>query len=156
VDFFARKIRRLRPGSNPRSWVAEASMRTTSAPGVKPSSVAVCLRRCQSRVASTVAVTNTHPTSLRTAESLPAIAADIRTSFHNYTPVAARWFIPQDMSTARQSVAVSLRSHCSYTNQSMTCPKIYYTCCSLGSHVTAQICAIIHNCGLLGWRREVW
>ena len=29
VDFFARKIRRLRPGSNPRSWVPEASMLTT-------------------------------------------------------------------------------------------------------------------------------
>ena len=27
--FFARKIRRLRPGSNPRSWVPEASMLTT-------------------------------------------------------------------------------------------------------------------------------
>ena len=30
VDFFARKIRRLRPGSNPRSWVPEASMLTTT------------------------------------------------------------------------------------------------------------------------------
>jgi hypothetical protein len=27
-DFFARKIRRLRPGANPRSWVPEASMLT--------------------------------------------------------------------------------------------------------------------------------
>ena len=32
VDFFARKIRRLRPGSNPRSWVPEASMLTTRPP----------------------------------------------------------------------------------------------------------------------------
>jgi hypothetical protein len=31
VDFIARKIRRLRPGSNPRSWVPEASMLTTEA-----------------------------------------------------------------------------------------------------------------------------
>jgi hypothetical protein len=30
VDFFARKIRRLRPGSNPRSWVPEASMLTAT------------------------------------------------------------------------------------------------------------------------------
>ena len=29
VDFFARKIRRLRSGSNPRSWVPKASMLTT-------------------------------------------------------------------------------------------------------------------------------
>src|SRR5215475_9616184 len=29
VDFFVRKIRWLRPGSNPRSWVPEASMLTT-------------------------------------------------------------------------------------------------------------------------------
>jgi hypothetical protein len=29
VDFFTRKIRRLRPGLNPRSWVPEASMLTT-------------------------------------------------------------------------------------------------------------------------------
>ena len=34
VDFFARKIRRLRPGSNPRSWVPEASMLTTRPPKV--------------------------------------------------------------------------------------------------------------------------
>ena len=32
VDFFARKIRGLRPGSNPRSWVPEASMLTTRPP----------------------------------------------------------------------------------------------------------------------------
>ena len=32
VDFFARKIRRLRLGSNPRSWVPEASMLTTRPP----------------------------------------------------------------------------------------------------------------------------
>ena len=32
VDFFARKIRRLRPGSNQRSWVPEASMLTTRPP----------------------------------------------------------------------------------------------------------------------------
>ena len=32
VDFFARKIRRLRPRSNPRSWVPEASMLTTRPP----------------------------------------------------------------------------------------------------------------------------
>ena len=32
VDFFARKIRRLRPGSNLRSWVPEASMLTTRPP----------------------------------------------------------------------------------------------------------------------------
>jgi hypothetical protein len=32
VDFFARKIRRLRPGSNPRSWIPEASMLTTRPP----------------------------------------------------------------------------------------------------------------------------
>jgi hypothetical protein len=31
VDFFARKIRRLRPGSNPLSWVPEASMLTEAA-----------------------------------------------------------------------------------------------------------------------------
>jgi hypothetical protein len=31
-DFFARKIRRLRPGSNPRSWVPEVSMLTTRLP----------------------------------------------------------------------------------------------------------------------------
>ena len=30
--FFARKIRRLRPGSNPRCWVPEASMLTTRPP----------------------------------------------------------------------------------------------------------------------------
>jgi hypothetical protein len=34
-DFFARKIRRLRPGANPRSWVPEASILTTRPP--KPS-----------------------------------------------------------------------------------------------------------------------
>ena len=34
VDFFARKIRRLRPGSNPRSWIPEASMLTTRPPNV--------------------------------------------------------------------------------------------------------------------------
>jgi hypothetical protein len=32
VDFFARKIRRLRPGFNPRSWIPEASMLTTRPP----------------------------------------------------------------------------------------------------------------------------
>jgi hypothetical protein len=32
VDFFAWKIRRLFPGSNPRSWVPEASMLTTRPP----------------------------------------------------------------------------------------------------------------------------
>ena len=32
VDFFARKIRRLRPGWNPRSWVPEASMLITRPP----------------------------------------------------------------------------------------------------------------------------
>ena len=32
VDFFARKIRWLRPGWNPRSWVPEASMLTTRPP----------------------------------------------------------------------------------------------------------------------------
>jgi hypothetical protein len=32
VDFFARKFPRLRPGSNPRSWVPEASMLTTRPP----------------------------------------------------------------------------------------------------------------------------
>jgi hypothetical protein len=32
VDFFVRKIRRLRPGTNPRSWVPEASMLTTRPP----------------------------------------------------------------------------------------------------------------------------
>jgi hypothetical protein len=32
VDFFARKIRRLWPGSNPRSWVPEASMLTARPP----------------------------------------------------------------------------------------------------------------------------
>jgi hypothetical protein len=32
VDFFARKIRLLRPGLNPRSWVPEASMLTTRPP----------------------------------------------------------------------------------------------------------------------------
>ena len=32
VDFFARKIRRLRPGSNARSWVPEASRLTTRPP----------------------------------------------------------------------------------------------------------------------------
>jgi hypothetical protein len=31
-DFFARKIRRLRPGLNPRTWVSEASMLTTRPP----------------------------------------------------------------------------------------------------------------------------
>jgi hypothetical protein len=31
-DFFARKIRRLRPGLYPRSWVPEASMLTTNPP----------------------------------------------------------------------------------------------------------------------------
>src|SRR5215469_12570056 len=31
-DFFARKIRRLRPGLNPRTWVPEASMLTTRPP----------------------------------------------------------------------------------------------------------------------------
>jgi hypothetical protein len=30
--FFARKVRRLRPGSNPRLWVPEASMLTTRPP----------------------------------------------------------------------------------------------------------------------------
>ena len=38
--FFARKIRRLRPGSNPRSWVPEASMLTTRPP--QPLSTALC------------------------------------------------------------------------------------------------------------------
>ena len=32
VDFFTRKIQRLQPGSNPRSWVPEASMLTTRPP----------------------------------------------------------------------------------------------------------------------------
>ena len=32
VGFFARKIRRLRPGSNSRSWIPEASMLTTRPP----------------------------------------------------------------------------------------------------------------------------
>jgi hypothetical protein len=32
VDFFVRKIRRFRPGSNPRSWVPEVSMLTTRPP----------------------------------------------------------------------------------------------------------------------------
>jgi hypothetical protein len=32
VDFFARKFRRFRSGSNPRSWVPEASMLTTRPP----------------------------------------------------------------------------------------------------------------------------
>jgi hypothetical protein len=32
VDFFAQKIRRLRLGSNPRSWSPEASMLTTRPP----------------------------------------------------------------------------------------------------------------------------
>jgi hypothetical protein len=32
VDFFARKIRRLRPGSHPRSWVPEARLLTTRPP----------------------------------------------------------------------------------------------------------------------------
>jgi hypothetical protein len=32
VDFFARKIRQLRPGLNPQSWVPEASMLTTRPP----------------------------------------------------------------------------------------------------------------------------
>jgi hypothetical protein len=35
VDFFARKIRRLRSGSNPRSWVPEASMLTSPIENVK-------------------------------------------------------------------------------------------------------------------------
>jgi hypothetical protein len=34
VDFFARKIQRHRPGSNPRTWVLEASMLTTRPPSV--------------------------------------------------------------------------------------------------------------------------
>jgi hypothetical protein len=38
-DFFARKIRRLRPCSNPRSWVPEASMLTTRPP--EPRSVGI-------------------------------------------------------------------------------------------------------------------
>jgi hypothetical protein len=33
-DFFARKIRRLRPGSNPRSWAPAASMLTTRPPKI--------------------------------------------------------------------------------------------------------------------------
>ena len=37
VDFFALKIRRLRPGSNLRSWVPEASMLTTRPP--KPQTI---------------------------------------------------------------------------------------------------------------------
>ena len=48
VDFFARKIRRLRPGSNPRSWVPEASMLTTRPPEYTPPvipSVASCISR---------------------------------------------------------------------------------------------------------------
>jgi hypothetical protein len=31
-DFFARQIRRLRPGLNPRTWVPEVSMLTTTPP----------------------------------------------------------------------------------------------------------------------------
>jgi hypothetical protein len=31
-DFFARKIGRLRPGLNPRTWIPEASMLTTRSP----------------------------------------------------------------------------------------------------------------------------
>jgi hypothetical protein len=31
-DFFARKIRRIRPGLNPRTWVPEASILTTRLP----------------------------------------------------------------------------------------------------------------------------
>jgi hypothetical protein len=48
VDFFARKIRRLRASSNPRSWVLEASMITTRPPkplvdgGTTVSSESVC------------------------------------------------------------------------------------------------------------------
>ena len=38
VDFFTRKIRRLWPGSNPLSWVPEASLLTTRPP--KPTFVA--------------------------------------------------------------------------------------------------------------------
>ena len=40
VDFFARKSRRLRPGSNPRFWVPEASMLTTRPP--KPLLFVIC------------------------------------------------------------------------------------------------------------------
>jgi hypothetical protein len=40
VDFCARNIRRIRPGSNPRSWVPEASMLTT-----KVAPIAKTLRR---------------------------------------------------------------------------------------------------------------
>jgi hypothetical protein len=41
VEFFARKIRRLRPGSNPRSCVPEASMLTTKRPK-PPNGVGKC------------------------------------------------------------------------------------------------------------------
>jgi hypothetical protein len=40
--FFARKIRRLRPGSNPRSWVPEASMLTTRPPKTLIIAVSLC------------------------------------------------------------------------------------------------------------------
>jgi hypothetical protein len=43
-DFFARKIRRLRPGSNPRSWEPKASMLTTRPP--KPLAEHVVPRCC--------------------------------------------------------------------------------------------------------------
>jgi hypothetical protein len=34
-DFFSRKIRRLRPGLNPRTWVPEVSVLTTRPPKTK-------------------------------------------------------------------------------------------------------------------------
>jgi hypothetical protein len=39
MDFFARKIRQFWPGSNPQSWVPEASMLTTRPPKVPEASI---------------------------------------------------------------------------------------------------------------------
>ena len=47
VDFFARKIQRLRPGSNPRSWVPEASMVTTRPP--KPLMLFIFIKKSRNK-----------------------------------------------------------------------------------------------------------
>jgi hypothetical protein len=56
VDFFARKIRRLRPDSNPRSWVPQVSMLTTRPPN--PPLVCRCFPTgaCPVRIATTILI----------------------------------------------------------------------------------------------------
>jgi hypothetical protein len=59
VDLFARKVRRLQPGSNPRSWVPEASLLTTRPP--KPY--------------ATMRNTLSHPTLVTTEHSVSGLSS---------------------------------------------------------------------------------